>query len=122
MSNPFSLRIFVADGDPNGLRMVERSNWTGGADVSAGAAAARQGAGGAGPDRRLPVAGPARGRRQRDALHRLGRSGPPAAGKPLRAKGLPDPRGVLRGRAGGSSRSRTPVTSISDIAIISIVG
>ena len=28
MSTPFSLRIFVADGDPNGLRVVERSNWT----------------------------------------------------------------------------------------------
>jgi hypothetical protein len=24
---PFSLRIFVADGDPEGLRLVERSNW-----------------------------------------------------------------------------------------------
>jgi hypothetical protein len=31
MSNnvPFSLRIFVADGDPDGLRIVERSNWMG---------------------------------------------------------------------------------------------
>jgi hypothetical protein len=29
MSNPFSLRIFVADGDPDGLRLVERSNWVG---------------------------------------------------------------------------------------------
>src|SRR5262245_21031159 len=31
MSNqpPFSLRILVADGDPNGLRLVERSNWIG---------------------------------------------------------------------------------------------
>jgi hypothetical protein len=26
---PFSLRIFVADGDPNGLRLVERSNCIG---------------------------------------------------------------------------------------------
>jgi hypothetical protein len=26
---PFTLRIFVADGDPDGLRLVERSNWTG---------------------------------------------------------------------------------------------
>jgi hypothetical protein len=26
---PFSLRIFVADGDPDGLRIVERSNWVG---------------------------------------------------------------------------------------------
>ena len=24
-----SLRIFVADGDPDGLRLVERSNWIG---------------------------------------------------------------------------------------------
>lgn len=29
MSNPFSIRIFVADGDPDGLRVVERSNWVG---------------------------------------------------------------------------------------------
>ncbi|MGE0640725.1 MAG: GIY-YIG nuclease family protein [Thermoanaerobaculia bacterium] len=28
-SEPFSLRIFVADGDPDGLRLVERSNWIG---------------------------------------------------------------------------------------------
>ncbi|MBN2128471.1 MAG: GIY-YIG nuclease family protein [Sedimentisphaerales bacterium] len=28
-ASPFSLRIFVADGDPDGLRLVERSNWTG---------------------------------------------------------------------------------------------
>lgn len=28
-SRPFSLRIFVADGDPDGLRIVERSNWIG---------------------------------------------------------------------------------------------
>jgi len=26
---PFSLRIFVTDGDPDGLRVVERSNWIG---------------------------------------------------------------------------------------------
>lgn len=26
---PFSLRIFVTDGDPDGLRLVERSNWIG---------------------------------------------------------------------------------------------
>ena len=26
---PFSIRIFVPDGDPDGLRLVERSNWTG---------------------------------------------------------------------------------------------
>jgi hypothetical protein len=29
MLTPFSLRIFVADGDPDGLRVVERSNWIG---------------------------------------------------------------------------------------------
>jgi hypothetical protein len=29
VSPPFSLRIFVADGDPDGLRLVERSNWIG---------------------------------------------------------------------------------------------
>lgn len=28
-TTPFSLRIFVADGDPDGLRVVERSNWVG---------------------------------------------------------------------------------------------
>jgi hypothetical protein len=35
MSNqpPFSLRIFVADGDPDGLRLVDRSNWIGKAVV-----------------------------------------------------------------------------------------
>tara|TARA_R110002111_G_scaffold100976_6_gene156474 strand:- start:32890 stop:33768 length:879 start_codon:yes stop_codon:yes gene_type:complete len=26
---PFSIRIFVPDGDPDGLRVVEKSNWTG---------------------------------------------------------------------------------------------
>lgn len=30
---PFSLRIFVADCDPDGLRLVERSNWIGKAVV-----------------------------------------------------------------------------------------
>jgi hypothetical protein len=25
----FSLRIFVADGDPDGLRIVDKSNWIG---------------------------------------------------------------------------------------------
>ncbi len=29
VTQPFSLRIFVADGDPDGLRLVERSNWIG---------------------------------------------------------------------------------------------
>jgi hypothetical protein len=32
-NTPFSLRIFVADGDPDGLRIIERSNWTGRAIV-----------------------------------------------------------------------------------------
>ena len=30
---PFSLRIFVVDGDPDGLRLIERSNWVGKAVV-----------------------------------------------------------------------------------------
>ena len=29
MTSPFSLRIFVADGDPDGLRIVDKSNWIG---------------------------------------------------------------------------------------------
>ncbi len=29
ISSAFSLRIFIADGDPDGLRLVERSNWIG---------------------------------------------------------------------------------------------
>ena len=29
MPTPFSLRIFVADGDPDGLRIVDRTNWNG---------------------------------------------------------------------------------------------
>jgi len=29
MVHPFSLRIFVADGDPDGLRIVDKSNWIG---------------------------------------------------------------------------------------------
>lgn len=29
MTTPFSLRIFVADGDPDGLRIIEKSNWIG---------------------------------------------------------------------------------------------
>lgn len=33
MSASFSLRIFVADGDPDGLRIVEKSNWIGKAVV-----------------------------------------------------------------------------------------
>lgn len=28
-SHPFSIRIFVANGDPDGLRVIERSNWNG---------------------------------------------------------------------------------------------
>ena len=37
MSTHFSLRIFVADGDPDGLRIVEKSNWIGKALVFLGA-------------------------------------------------------------------------------------
>ncbi len=29
MSDPFTIRIFVADGDPEGVRLVDRMNWTG---------------------------------------------------------------------------------------------
>ena len=29
MQTPFSLRIFVADGDPDSLRIVDKSNWIG---------------------------------------------------------------------------------------------
>ena len=29
MSDPFSIRVFVADGDPQGVRLVDRMNWTG---------------------------------------------------------------------------------------------
>jgi hypothetical protein len=29
VTTPFSLRIFVADGDPAGLRIVDKSNWIG---------------------------------------------------------------------------------------------
>ena len=29
LQSPFSLRIFVADGDPDGLRIVDKSNWIG---------------------------------------------------------------------------------------------
>ncbi|OGB10156.1 MAG: hypothetical protein A3E23_22250 [Burkholderiales bacterium RIFCSPHIGHO2_12_FULL_65_48] len=28
-ATPFFLSIFVADGDPNGLRIVDKSNWIG---------------------------------------------------------------------------------------------
>lgn len=29
MSDPFTIRVFVADGDPEGVRLVDRLNWTG---------------------------------------------------------------------------------------------
>jgi hypothetical protein len=29
MQTPFSLRIFVTDGDPDGLRIVDKPNWIG---------------------------------------------------------------------------------------------
>ena len=41
LSPPFSLRIFIADGDPDGLRIVERSNWVGRALVFPRAALAQ---------------------------------------------------------------------------------
>jgi hypothetical protein len=29
MPDPFTIRIFVPDGDPEGLRIIDRMNWTG---------------------------------------------------------------------------------------------
>jgi hypothetical protein len=29
MADPFTIRIFVPDGDPEGLRIIDRMNWTG---------------------------------------------------------------------------------------------
>ena len=29
MSSPYTIRIFVPEGDPNGLRIIENMNWTG---------------------------------------------------------------------------------------------
>lgn len=29
MANPFTIKIFVADGDPEGIRIIDRMNWTG---------------------------------------------------------------------------------------------
>jgi hypothetical protein len=29
MGEPFTIRIFVPDGDPQGVKIVERLNWTG---------------------------------------------------------------------------------------------
>jgi hypothetical protein len=29
MATPYSIRIFQLDGDPNGVRTIEKSNWTG---------------------------------------------------------------------------------------------
>lgn len=29
MQEPFTIRIFVPDGDPEGLRFIDRMNWTG---------------------------------------------------------------------------------------------
>lgn len=29
MADPFTIRVFVADGDPDGIRVVDRMNWTG---------------------------------------------------------------------------------------------
>jgi len=29
MADPFTIRIFVPDGDPEGIRIIDRMNWTG---------------------------------------------------------------------------------------------
>ena len=29
MGEPFTIRVFVADGNPEGVRLVDRMNWTG---------------------------------------------------------------------------------------------
>jgi hypothetical protein len=29
MADPFTIRIFVPDGDPEGVRIIDRLNWTG---------------------------------------------------------------------------------------------
>jgi hypothetical protein len=29
MPDPFTIRIFVPDGDPEGVRLIDRMNWTG---------------------------------------------------------------------------------------------
>ncbi|MEM8722393.1 MAG: hypothetical protein AAGE84_24385 [Cyanobacteria bacterium P01_G01_bin.39] len=29
MPEPFTIRIFVPDGDPEGIRIIDRMNWTG---------------------------------------------------------------------------------------------
>lgn len=29
MSAPYTIRIFVVDGDPDGVRIIDRFNWTG---------------------------------------------------------------------------------------------
>jgi hypothetical protein len=39
---PFPLRTFAADGDPGGLRIVDKSNWTGQALVFLRARSLRQ--------------------------------------------------------------------------------
>ena len=41
MQTPFSLRFFVAGGDPDGLRVVDRTNWNGKALVFPRAASAQ---------------------------------------------------------------------------------
>lgn len=29
MTHPFSVRIFLVDGDPSGIKTVEKTNWSG---------------------------------------------------------------------------------------------
>jgi hypothetical protein len=33
MPDPFTIRILVPDGDPEGVRLIDRMNWTGSAQV-----------------------------------------------------------------------------------------
>ena len=29
MANPFTIRIYIPDGDPEGVRVIDKMNWTG---------------------------------------------------------------------------------------------
>ena len=110
MSTPFSLRIFVADGDPDGLRVVERSNWIGKALMfprallPQGEAARRAGQTGV-----YLLLGP-REDGEGEMLY-VGEGDPirPRLEIALRAEGFLDPRGVLRGRAGAAQQGACAV-------------
>ena len=62
LQTPCSLRIFVADGAPDGLRIVDRSNWLGGSCAGVPAcglgAAQRRHPARAAANGRVPAAGP----------------------------------------------------------------